>query len=76
MNTVKVLAVFLLLGGLGNLWAQSMAGRNSPVRRFEEEAPQVGEPLPDVTVLDSRGQPFPLRNLKGSYTVLVFGCLT
>lgn len=53
---------------------------DSPARvlevRFEREAPQIGDPLPDVTAFDADGNEFHLRSLKGNYTVLVFGCLT
>ena len=45
-------------------------------RKFESTAPGIGEPLPDVTVLDADGREFSLRSLRGKYTVLVFGCLT
>jgi len=38
--------------------------------------PAVGEKLPDVTAYDAEGKPFRLSSLKGSHTVLVFGCLT
>ena len=44
--------------------------------RFDRAAPQIGDPLPDVAGLDAEGHEFPLRNLKGHYTVLTFGCLT
>ncbi len=44
--------------------------------RFEATSPDVGESLPDVSLFDADGKPFHLRNLKGDYTVLVFGCLT
>ena len=44
--------------------------------QFESKAPGIGEPLPDITVLDAEGRDFPLRDLRGSYSVLVFGCLT
>ncbi len=45
-------------------------------RTFERNAPAVGDPLPDVTLFDSKGRPVRLRSLKEHYTVLVFGCLT
>ncbi len=45
-------------------------------RRFDATSPDVGEPLPDVTLFDADGKPFSLRRLKEHYTVLVFGCLT
>ena len=40
------------------------------------KGPAVGEKLPDVAAFDVNGKPFRLSSLKGSYTVLVFGCLT
>jgi cytochrome oxidase Cu insertion factor (SCO1/SenC/PrrC family) len=45
-------------------------------RMFESKAPGIGQPLPDITVLDADGREFPLRSLRGKHTVLVFGCLT
>ena len=39
-------------------------------------APGVGDSLPDVQVYLSDGTPFSTGELKGNYTVLVFGCLT
>ena len=44
--------------------------------RFSK-APKIGEPLPDVTVLNEGGDPINLREMaQGHYTVLVLGCLT
>ena len=50
--------------------------RQQVVRGFEERSPGVGQPLPDVAAWDADGQPLRLSSLKGSHTVLVFGCLT
>jgi cytochrome oxidase Cu insertion factor (SCO1/SenC/PrrC family) len=36
----------------------------------------VGTTLPKVNVYDEQGERFSTASLKGSYTVLVFGCLT
>ena len=36
----------------------------------------VGQQLPDITVHDAAGQPFRMADLKGKYSVIVFGCLT
>ncbi|MDP6039886.1 MAG: hypothetical protein QGG64_15140 [Candidatus Latescibacteria bacterium] len=36
----------------------------------------VGTALPELTVYDASGETFSLAELKGSYSVLVFGCLT
>lgn len=38
--------------------------------------PQEETSLPDVTVFDENGNKFSTRELRGHYTVLVFGCLT
>lgn len=38
--------------------------------------PAVGSVLPDVSAFDEQGKPFSTKSLRGSYTVLVFGCLT
>ncbi len=50
-------------------------------RRFRrgpnlQGAPQIGEALPNVTCFDEDGKGFNLADLKGSYSVIVFGCLT
>ncbi|MGH7202552.1 MAG: hypothetical protein ACREJB_18240 [Planctomycetaceae bacterium] len=56
--------------------ARQTSPREQVNRRFEETTPALGEPLPDVTLYDAAGKPFRLGSLKGSHTVLVFGCLT
>ncbi len=55
--------------------ASGQGGRFSRTGGFNS-GPAVGDPLPDVTVLDETGKEFPLRSLRGEYSVLVFGCLT
>jgi|TARA_B110000495_G_C23026355_1_gene610001 cytochrome oxidase Cu insertion factor (SCO1/SenC/PrrC family) len=40
------------------------------------QLPQTGTLLPTVTAVDEQGQHFSTATLRGSYTVLVFGCLT
>lgn len=47
------------------------AGRQLPGR-----GPEAGQPLPNVTIFDAEGKPFSLSQLRGHYSVLVFGCLT
>ena len=71
----------LLLSGSGWAGAQDGHGRDRSPRsfvanRFEESAPRIGEALPDLSLFDADGEPFLLSSLKGSHTVLVFGCLT
>ncbi len=50
--------------------------QRGPRANFERTAPKVGEVLPDATGYDAEGKEFKLSRLKGSYSVLVFGCLT
>ncbi|MED5584801.1 MAG: hypothetical protein VYB61_00460 [Verrucomicrobiota bacterium] len=46
-------------------------------RGGDENMPQAGSLIPDITVVDSQGGGFPLREkLKGRHAVIVFGCLT
>ncbi len=41
-------------------------------------APEVGEQIPDVTIVDDQGNPVNIRDLASNspYTVLTLGCLT
>ena len=56
---------------------QGVGGGGVMARNFEEEAPKVGEPLPDVLVYDDEGNPHRLPELLGEhYSVLILGCLT
>ncbi len=49
----------------------------SPDARFLALAPQVGEMVPDLAIVDDKGDPVHLRELtQGHYTVLTLGCLT
>jgi cytochrome oxidase Cu insertion factor (SCO1/SenC/PrrC family) len=43
---------------------------------FDQQAPAIGQPLPNVKLYTAEGKEFSTSQLKGSYTVLVFGCLT
>lgn len=74
------IAVVLLLTATSVSFAQP-AGRSErrAVRQLSERfqsAPEIGETLPDVTLYDAEGDKLNLRDLKGSYSVFVFGCLT
>lgn len=63
----------LLLASLGT---SVLPGQVPQRDAFQGRLPKPGAPLPDLTIYDSQGNPFPLQNLRGTYTVLVFGCLT
>jgi hypothetical protein len=43
---------------------------------FVKARPVVGDPLPVLEVHRPDGKPFSTSELRGGYTVLVFGCLT
>jgi|GEM_PF-3423669 cytochrome oxidase Cu insertion factor (SCO1/SenC/PrrC family) len=64
MRSLRILFVLSVLVLPLSIFAQERA--NLP----------VGVPLPSVTVYDAQGQAFNLSELKGSYSVLVSGCLT
>ena len=53
-----------------------LVGPASFAQRQGGTIPQVGSDLPVVQVNKENGQVFSTSQLKGSYTVLVFGCLT
>nr|ADI22905.1 hypothetical protein [uncultured Rhizobium sp. HF0500_35F13] len=54
---------------------QANLTQGAPTNRIAS-APDNGEPVPNVTVYLDDGTPFSTSQLKESYTVLVFGCLT
>jgi len=56
--------------------AENATQRQQVVAEFNRRAPQVGERLPAIGLLDSSGNKFGLETLRGHYSVLVFGCLT
>ncbi|GAB4144730.1 MAG: hypothetical protein Tsb009_16550 [Planctomycetaceae bacterium] len=51
------------------------SSRQSLSRNFSR-GPKVGAQLPDLSAFDANGKPFKLSQLKGSHSVIVFGCLT
>ena len=71
---VAVLAAVIAFGFATNT---AIAQGPPPLAQFEAEAPKIGEPLPDITILDELGNPVNLRELADeNYKVLVLGCLT
>jgi hypothetical protein len=59
----------------GGNQARAMAMGTNPL--FAERAPEIGDPLPDLTIVDDMGNPVNIRDLASeNYTVLVLGCLT
>ena len=85
------LMAFALGGSLlaGTVFAQGapgMGGQRSPevaaaiqavIDRFDAAAPEIGEPLQDLTLVDDQGRPANIREIaRDQYTVFVLGCLT
>lgn len=52
-------------------------GLKALAERFEAAAPEIGEPVPDLSVYDADGKRVAFRDLvEGHFSVVVFGCLT
>ena len=89
-RSVSLMAVALggslLAGVVFAQGAPGMGGQRSPevaaaiqavIDRFDAAAPQIGEPLQDLTLVDDQGNPANIRELaRDQYTVFVLGCLT
>ena len=75
-----VAALVVSLGGVRGVTAQPGAGADGLgmlIRNFEQNAPAIGESMPDLPVYDRDGQELRLPELlNGRYTALVLGCLT
>ncbi len=57
--------------------AELAAAVQAVIDRFDAAAPKIGEPLPDLTLVDDQGNPANIRDIANEhYTVLVLGCLT
>ena len=56
--------------------ASPETGREMVRRQFEASGLTVGCQFPDVEISDAKGKPFQTSELRGTYTVLVTGCLT
>ena len=74
----------LLMIAVAALWQPALAVAQGPPpgygpmppERFEN-APKIGGPVPDLTLVDANGGPVNLRKItREHYTVLVLGCLT
>ncbi len=72
MNKAWAAAVLLVLGS----FQQGVAQTSLRDPFGGASMPKVGSRLPDVELFDDRGQVLSTATLRGSYTVLVFGCLT
>jgi hypothetical protein len=69
-----LLVGLLLYLGSNAAFAQA---QQPPTERFESNAPQVGESLPDIAVHDDLGNLVNIRELANeNFKVLILGCLT
>ena len=76
-SVLALLTLTLLLTNVGlGQPRQGRSGREGLMRSFDHKAPAVGELLPDLRAYNAVGETIRLGELKGDYTVLVFGCLT
>ena len=70
-----IASVFLASTVGGTAWGEESDRKNFE-GRGAMKVPKPGTMLPDVSVYDEQGKRFSTSSLRGSYTVLVFGCLT
>ena len=66
MNVILTVLVGLLVATAA--WSQERERGPLPLKE--------GDPIPEVSGFTAEGDPFPLSQLKGSYSVMAFGCLT
>ncbi len=86
MNRLFPLSVWVLFGtfqsALSQIPGMGMgmgmgAGPTAMDARYFDVAPDIGELVPDIEVVDEQGNPVNIREVAtGQYTVLVLGCLT
>ena len=86
MKHLISLSIFLFLGAVQSAIAQAPAmgmgmgmgaGPTAMDERFYSTVPGIGELVPDIQVVNDRGDPVNIREVAtGQYTVLVLGCLT
>jgi cytochrome oxidase Cu insertion factor (SCO1/SenC/PrrC family) len=72
LRVVLIAIVVTALSGAGSAFAQPARGSGQGGNRL----PAVGMQLPDVQAYDEFGNSFSTSSLRGTYSVLVFGCLT
>ena len=86
MKRLIALSIFVVFGAVQSAIAQAPgagmgmgmgAGPTAMDERFFSTVPGIGEPVPDVQVVNDQGDPVNIREVAtGQYTVLVLGCLT
>ncbi len=71
----------LIIALAGAFFAAQVAAQRAPsgppTGRFDQGGPKVGDMVPDLVVVDDKGNPASLRKLtEGHYSVFTLGCLT
>ena len=72
---LRILGTTVLLTSMLPACMAQPGGRSNG-GRSGSSLPRVGTQLPDVSAFDEDGREFSLSELRGEYSVLVFGCLT
>ena len=73
----RSVSLFLVLAGIFQAGPVVAQVGTPPPTRFLAVAPQIGDMVPDLEIVDDEGNPVSLRELtQGQYTVLTLGCLT
>ncbi len=71
----RTASLFLVLAGI--MQTSLVVAQGTPPDVRFETAPQVGDLIPDLTIVDDQGNPASLRDVtRGHYTVMTLGCLT
>ncbi len=85
LPSIVTFAVMLFLAGVASAqapggMARGMAAGAGPSgmdTRFMNTVPDIGEQIPDISIVDDQGNPVNMRDITtGQYTVLTVGCLT
>ncbi len=85
LSSLVIFAAALCLASIASAqapggMARGMAAGGGPTgmdTRFMDIVPDIGEQLPDISIVDDQGNPVNMRDITtGQYTVLTLGCLT
>ena len=67
----------IVLAGVFQAGLVAAQGGTPPDSRFAAHAPEIGDLVPDLVLVDDQGNPANLREItEGHYTVMTLGCLT
>ncbi|MBT4725360.1 MAG: hypothetical protein HN617_17675 [Planctomycetaceae bacterium] len=75
-SSLMVLSLFWVLLVIDSTPLLAQLGGRTSGAQFSQVTRLLNTTLPTVNVCDALGKPLSTASLRGSYTVLVFGCLT